>query len=429
MSSRSVGGPARAGAARGMPGNGLLSGVRLRDLMILGILSAVFLSGSVIMIDGWSFLQYPLLGVGAVVVALQLLHARGLRRESWWSSVPLAVFLLSVILAALVNESPALVSLGLGLVLVWLLLVRAIPTVMEGRKLLGLIVGSALLSHLPLLAMPLVTGLQFPVRGIFYNPNSFGTVAATLYATVLAIFLMAIGRRTRSWPFVLALGGLMVTLFLATTASASRTSFLAVAGLTILVPAFMGSQVIEGTRIMLRPVRLLASGFAGLLILLLAAYLWLPVEEVVRAFIMTKFEIKAADPTDGRLDIWLQTISDATLFGNGREYFLQMTGVGAHNTFISILGQYGWPALFSYAALWIAILYRAMKYAAGSTDENLYRLVPLSVTLCFLALSMGEGMNGKLSMMMAFACVGAIGSPGGTNGRSTANDTAVDPDG
>lgn len=380
------------------------------DALLFGILSTFFLSGSVIMVEGVGWLQYPLLTIGGAGALLLLLDAGCLNRERPWSLVPLSVFLFAGLLAALVNESGMLLVLVLGVLVVWVLLARALPSVAEERRLLKLIVASALVTHLPLLMLPFVRGFQLPLRGIFYNPNSYGTVAATLYAVVLPIFLVRMGEKRRSWPRVVCLAGLAIGLFLAATASASRTSFLAVTGLTLAALFLLASDIIEGVRIKSSAVRLLAVACSGLVVASIIAYLWLPAEELINAFILGKFEVKAGNVTAGRMDVWMMTIEEARLFGRGRSYFLQTTELGAHNTFVSILGQYGWIAVVSYVALWVGILRHSLGYARRTDEYDLYRWVPVSVTLCFLALSMGEGMNGKLSMLIAFACVGATTS-------------------
>jgi O-antigen ligase len=43
----------------------------------------------------------------------------------------------------------------------------------------------------------------------------------------------------------------------------------------------------------------------------------------------------------GRLYIWQKTLEDSTLLGHGRDYFANNFVLGAHNSLIGILGEYG----------------------------------------------------------------------------------------
>lgn len=126
-----------------------------------------------------------------------------------------------------------------------------------------------------------------------------------------------------------------------------------------------------------------------------------PIEELFSAQISSKFELRSDDLTDGRGDVWIRAINEQKLFGHGRGYF--EGSVTAHNTFISILAQYGsLPTIFLIFIVQATL--KVYKYTSLNIGDR-YKFLPFSITITFLLTSMTEGMLYKLSMFV-FICYG-----------------------
>src|SRR5690606_7287271 len=87
-----------------------------------------------------------------------------------------------------------------------------------------------------------------------------------------------------------------------------------------------------------------------------------PINFYIQGAILSKFDNKSADLLDGRGSVWKQTLSDASLFGNGESYFIDNVGLGAHNTFIHILGVYGWVPMIIFCLFFAVSLHYCIRF-------------------------------------------------------------------
>lgn len=281
-----------------------------------------------------------------------------------------------------------------------------LPTLKQDNS--GTIYKVILISHIPLILIPLINGLPTGAyKGIFYNPNAFGTIVATLFAVVFATLLFKIEQRViggvKTKRLLLDILFTVLLLFL-TILSASRTSTLTiglilVAGLCILFVRLIKARKVSA---------FLKASLIGSL-LLFVTYLIIMRTPMYKYFyqnIIYKFQRKSDDMLDGRGDVWTQTINDAQLLGHGSDFF-NNTSVAAHNTFISILGEYGWLALIVFILLLINLAYNSFRYAIN-VNYDAYKYIPINLVICFVTLSMGESMLYKLSMLALFFSAGSI---------------------
>ena len=126
--------------------------------------------------------------------------------------------------------------------------------------------------------------------------------------------------------------------------------------------------------------------------------------------ILEKFnnKIESGDVLDRRGNIFSSTVTDANIFGHGPDYFSQTYGLGAHNSFISILGQYGYLASALFILFWVYVIYIAFKHFYSSHSN--YSILPILLVLFFLMTSMTEIMLMKASMLFAFIAIGTVSS-------------------
>ncbi|HHX70659.1 MAG TPA: hypothetical protein GX708_21730 [Gallicola sp.] len=118
-------------------------------------------------------------------------------------------------------------------------------------------------------------------------------------------------------------------------------------------------------------------------------------KDVIYDSIISKYIFKSENLLDGRFEVWSMTIKELKLFGHGRDYFINL-GLGAHSTYISIMGQYGLLSFIFFTLFFIDIL---IKTRISNPFKRSY-IVWASSSL-FLILSFAEGMINSPAMMIA----------------------------
>jgi O-Antigen ligase len=270
-------------------------------------------------------------------------------------------------------------------------------------------------SHIPLILIPIfIYGFNSnPYRGIFYNPNSLGTIVATLFAVFFSVFLYNmekfIAGEKKNLIKTTLFGQLLFTFFMfyLVIMSGSRTSFITTVIIMLVGLLFLTIRLIKENKLLSLMVRgTIFSIFGSIVIFLLVKFT--SFYEYLYFNIIYKFERKAnsGDMLDHRGDVWSKTINEAGFFGHGEKFFANTIGLGAHNTFISILGEYGWVFLILFMFLLLFIFISSFKYAISDINDK-FKYLPLMLFFSFVTLSMGEGMLFKLSMIAMFFSAGA----------------------
>lgn len=330
-------------------------------------------------------------------------------------SVVMFSFLLTCGISSFVNSDIRLLISSLIIIVLYITSCIIFP--MTKLEINPIIFKSFLMSHALLILVPLIfNGInELPYRGIFYNTNSFGTVAVTVFVILLALLLAdlevlikkdnAVKGHYRKIHFFILLISLIISFYFIVISS-SRTSFLTGVLCIILGIGFLLVYLIKHKKIGNLIVR---GGFFSIISIfsLILITKFTTIEEAIYNNVINKFILRANESSgvlSSRDDIWLNTISEAKLFGNGNNYFTDM-GIGAHNTFISILGQYGWVPLSIFILIIILILYFNLKYLMSNVN-NKYKFLPLMLLFSFLTMSMGEDMTFKASMILMFFSFG-----------------------
>ncbi|HJF30541.1 MAG TPA: hypothetical protein K8V56_02025 [Sporosarcina psychrophila] len=275
-----------------------------------------------------------------------------------------------------------------------------------------LVYKATLITHIPLIFVPLlVDGInRTPYYGIFYNPNSFGSVVATLFGFVLAVFLYKAEQKftdneidsSIKWEFLF-----LILLAFLVVISGSRTS-----ALTLLAMVAIGFYLIFVMLIKFNKLKpflkmILSTLLLGGLVLLIIRLT--PFYDYLMENIIGKFIVKSTrgDVLDMRGLVWQQTIREARLFGNGGNYFVTETVAASHSTYFSVLGEYGWIPFLLFMMLMLYMLYKSYKFAKNNVVYK-YKYLPLLVSSSFLILSFAEAMMFKLSMIAMFLLFGNI---------------------
>lgn len=312
--------------------------------------------------------------------------------------------------AAVINSDAALLYSTIGYIVLFLSTMIVIPSYFKDSS--GkVVILTIIVSQIPIILLPIITnGIDsHPYRGIFDNPNSFGGVSATVFVVVLAVFLQRLEaflytKEKRPRLTVASLFVLLSLLFLLVIMSGSRTSFVTciiamiVSGLFLLLftvkHRLIGNLIVKATFVF---------PLGGLVFWVTNKFI--PIVAFADEVIIRKFANKSGDMLDGRSWVWEKTAGEAGLFGNGNDYFSLHVGLGAHNTFVSILGQYGWLAVSAFAIIILIGLYYCSIYALS---DNNHKYLPLLMLITFFALSMGEVMLYKLSMIASFILIGVV---------------------
>lgn len=268
---------------------------------------------------------------------------------------------------------------------------------------------SFFLSVIPLIALPfIVNGVDsFPYSGIFDNPNSFGIVAVTAFSILMGVmmsklekYLFAKNKPSKLSIFTLFILGSITFIFI--VFSASRSSF--IAGILVLIVGismiFIFSVKHRKFFSMVLKSLLLTPLIAGLYF---AITKFIPINYYVDAIILNKFDRKSGNLLDGRTGVWSRTMNDAGFFGRGEGYFEEL-GLGAHNTFIYIMGVYGLIPLSIFVLFFAVSLYYCVKFVLSSSHA--FKYMPLCLLITFLALSMTENQMFKITMVVAFIFIG-----------------------
>lgn len=235
-------------------------------------------------------------------------------------------------------------------------------------------------------------GLSFSsYKGITYNSNAFGGISAGVFCFCFSYF---VSESKRECEKKLALFICIVSLF-NTIISSSRTSFITCAGVGM-IGIFLCRKNIKDC--MQRNIKIVILVGIILGVIIIAAFKKFEVGEIFYDAIIAKFIRKRNNPFDGRAEVWMRVWNEKALWGHGREYFDNI-GLGAHNTFISILGQYGIFAVIVYMGFILSSLIASIKFLKSDCD---YRVIPILSLIAFLVMSMAEGMLMKINMLMFY---------------------------
>lgn len=235
-------------------------------------------------------------------------------------------------------------------------------------------------------------GLSFSsYKGITYNSNAFGGISAGVFCFCFSCFISGTTRQLVKKISLVICGISLIN----TIISSSRTSFVTCAGVAIIGIFLSRKDITMYLRRNKHMIFLIGIMFGLLLIIAIKKY---DIGEIFYDAIIAKFIRKKDNPFDGRAEVWMRVWKEKSLWGYGRNYFDDI-GLGAHNTFISILGQYGIFAVIVYIGFILSSLRECIRFSKSDCE---YRLVPVLSTTAFVMMSMAEGMLMKINMLIFY---------------------------
>ena len=120
--------------------------------------------------------------------------------------------------------------------------------------------------------------------------------------------------------------------------------------------------------------------------------------------VIEKFELKKDDQLNGRKEKWEYILNRISFWGNGEK----IAKGGAHNTFLSILDQYGIIPFTSWILFILIGLIKSIKIAVDKSNNQALKYLPLFSYLCFAFESFFESMMMKTIMLLCIFCVTLI---------------------
>lgn len=236
------------------------------------------------------------------------------------------------------------------------------------------------------------TGISFSsYKGLTYNSNAFGGISAGVFTLVFSYFLSEPAKKyKRAWSLIIC-----IISFFNTIISSSRTSFL-----TCAIVIFMGFFICRKDIMRFLKRKKKVVFVVGLILLLGIMFIirYFNIYEIFYDAIIAKFIRKKNNPFDGRSEVWMRVWNEKSLWGHGRKYFDDI-GLGAHNTFISILGQYGILAEIAYIGFILSSLKASIKFLKSDCE---YKVMPIISAIAFIVMSMAEGMLMKINMLIFY---------------------------
>ncbi len=310
-----------------------------------------------------------------------------------------AAFSFAVLLSGFVNNEMTAQRDGFWLLIaVPIIFFNALPKLMHKSAnlliTLGLLLGVSPYILISFLLNPIWQSDSIIYSGIFPNSNQLGFTTAILSS---GVFILAIGFlfKKRSFTEVLIVNSSLLICLAVVLISNARTAIITFSVMSL----FLIWKLFQ------KPKNFFITFIIGIIIAAIAFFVntqnpWL-FERIA--------EIQEKDSLSGRNDIWVQTIIDMTLLGNGDKYFEINFGLGAHNTVIHVLGVNGLFACMLMVLFAIISFFYAWLYFQKNYREDCYAIAPLVFMTCFWMLSMGEGMFGSLGNAMTIAYMLSVG--------------------
>ncbi|HLQ82681.1 MAG TPA: hypothetical protein VK121_02380 [Pseudogracilibacillus sp.] len=378
--------------------------------LIITLISITISASTLYLKEEWGTFSLTILYLTLIIIMISISLFTKVKYK--YNSVTLflmLVFLIFGIIASLYNQD---LDLFLRANIYFILLISAnivIPSWLneDTEKVITKII---LLTHIPILFIPiLVNGFdEIPYYGIFSNPNSIAGVAVTIFAVFFAMIFNQFEniffqkRNSKIYHMLFYIIALLFTVLIISYAL-SRTSFV-----TALIVFLSGMLLFLVNAFRLKKIgNVLRKGMFVFLPLILILYIlnsYLDITKSIENNIIGKFQRKSRNVLASRDEIWNQAINNSSFFGNGAHYFQDKIGLGAHNTFVSLLGTYGWIPMLAILLFFIIAFYYVIKYFFKS--ESKYKYVAPLMLITFLTLSLAEDMNWKLSIIASLILSG-----------------------
>jgi hypothetical protein len=232
-----------------------------------------------------------------------------------------------------------------------------------------------------------------PYHGIAANPNGFGQLGAI--AVISGFFILITLTKKRILTKMLVIAGILLSL-VAVILSSSRTSFVIVGIITIVITAYF---------------TMANRNFKPLITLAIVGVIgWLsPLRDIFLSGLVEKFTHFYADGNllNDRTIIWDGVFREASLFGHGDNYFQNFIE-SAHNSLIYILGVYGIVPALLLSTFLLLLIVISFLYIFQSKNGKM-AIFPFAMVITFILFSMTESMFGLIGSGITIAFYHVVG--------------------
>jgi O-antigen ligase len=270
----------------------------------------------------------------------------------------------------------------------------------------GLSVAHATLICVSLAADP---SLHFRYLGLFGDPNQLGYASIMAILAALALLPAKLAVFRDSWRTVCLITALIVVSFFLICVSSHRTSLLTlVMCLAISLARF-------------RRLRVIGLGVLLSIVVSMCAVVMLSeraTQVVAQMILKNSTAFEKGTLLDGRENIWRLAVQDIRLFGHGRRYFIDSTnGLGAHNSFLHILGTRGLLAAIALVGICIYSVALCWKLTRIRDLPIEMSQGALLMVVAYWAMGMTEGVFGSLGTGLHIAFLITLGYLASHRGR------------
>lgn len=267
------------------------------------------------------------------------------------------------------------------------------------------------------LAVPIVWG--YPgYYGVFYNANGLAmcAIALAVAALLLAQARWFEGRRKGALGYALVFLLAALTLLL-TWARSAWVAFLGVLFVMGLLYAFY--QAKHRLRILVGMLAALvaAGGALGYVTYQKTVEVWQQdYQDAIHAQQYYDFDLSDFDPAtrrltlddfaSDRLSLWREALTHLTWNGHDTaviETWAAIDGgdrrLNAHNSFVAVAYNHGWPAGLFFLAYVTVSLWRSVRYYRARRRVDTLAITPLAITICFVMESLFESVYSPVSVI------------------------------
>lgn len=350
----------------------------------------LLLSGIFYGVKTLSFLQPLMLAFGLLTICISAgrLYLNFARKDIL--SKIFFLFIIFIMLSMVAHFEVSILITFLGLILIWFTMFIQIPMMkIQSNDLYSndtmLILYVLLIVHIISILTDFTT---YRFAGIYTNSNFTGGEACALCAISCSSFLRIYFDETKRRTGLVVSGLAIAVSTVVGLATNSRTSVMTIVILLFLTMIFMLSSIKNKKYFR----RMLIVVFILVIVAFVAYKLGIVNSAITE--IVVKFTNRRGNELAGRQERWAIVFQRLQFFGNGEK-----SAFGTHNTFLSMLDQYGYVPCFLLALFVIVGIIKSLIFVCSDNDDD-NKYLPLFCFICFGVTCMFEQMMLKNIMFL-----------------------------
>lgn len=353
-----------------------------------------FLSGIFYTMEYFNSLQFPMLFFSVVIIFLNsITDIFNIRVSLNIVEKIYLLFSISLLFSAVFNFSSHMIVSAIGMLSLWFVFSQWLPKTKKYFCTINNVYSFILIPCLCIIFFSFVT-YGFSLRsykGPFVTSNGYGAMSVTALAVCLSLNLSY--EKVDKKKIML----LMLSLFFlfCTFISTCRGAIITSIGMICFFIFF----ALHGKNAK----KIVFGVYVTIIILITGCFFIYNSSGVLNTVIQNisnKFVKKSGDTFDGRFDKWMFVFERIKFWGNG-----EVADFGAHNSFFSILDQYGIIPFISLVLFSLIGLWYSFKIALNTRMRHKLKFLPFYSFFAFILLSITESMMLKTIMLQTVFCL------------------------